>query len=118
LASAIKLWAETGDEQASVSHFQAAFRCLKSLAAKTRAQVLKSDEKSYSLDPATRYRDFRAKCSGRSSSMPAFIGMPSTQSQGHSMAESQTEDTVATMKAVSTSDTIGGSNESCNDSKL
>jgi len=76
LASAVRVWAETGDPVAAVSHFEAAFRCLKSLAAKTRLQVLKSDEHAFGLDPYTRYKGLtRAEaegCNQRSRSMPAF----------------------------------------------
>lgn len=76
LVSAVRVWADTGEAQAAVSHFEAAFRCLKSLAAKTRLQVLKPDEQAYGLDPATRYRGYtlsRVETDGpkRSSSMPA-----------------------------------------------
>lgn len=77
LASAIRVWAETGESKAASSHFEAAFRCLKSLAAKTRGQVLKADEQAYGLDPATRYRGLStAEASGnshRSRSVPAGL---------------------------------------------
>jgi hypothetical protein len=75
LASAIRVWAETGDAGEASSHFEASFRCLKSLAAKTRQQVLKADEQAFGLDPATRYRGLstaEAVGSGhRSRSVPA-----------------------------------------------
>lgn len=56
LASAARLWAQTGDAKLAVSHFETAFRQLKSLAAKTRGAVLKPDAEAYGLDPSTRYR--------------------------------------------------------------
>jgi hypothetical protein len=76
LASAVRVWAESGDAEAAVAHFEASFRCLKSLAAKTRLQVLKEDEQAYSLNPSTRYKGLsRAEADGsnrRSSSMPVM----------------------------------------------
>lgn len=76
LASAIKVWADTSDAHAASCHFEASFRCLKSLAAKTREQVLKSDESAYGLDPATRYRGL-STAEGkqhRSRSVPCWSG--------------------------------------------
>eukprot|EP00931_Biecheleriopsis_adriatica_P123046 TRINITY_DN980_c1_g2_i1.p1 TRINITY_DN980_c1_g2~~TRINITY_DN980_c1_g2_i1.p1 ORF type:complete len:781 (+),score=141.88 TRINITY_DN980_c1_g2_i1:61-2343(+) len=75
LASAAKVWAETGDAAAAQTHFEAAFRQLKSLAAKTRDAVLKSDANTYDLCPSTRYRAWgMASAMGsrrRAASMPS-----------------------------------------------
>lgn len=76
LASSAKVWVESGeDASAAEGHFEAAFRQLKSVAAKTRVQVLRPEESSYGLDPATRYRFAGATGSGngrsRASSVPA-----------------------------------------------
>jgi len=76
LAFAVKVWAETGDAELAVSRFETAFRCLKSLAGKTRQQVLKADEQAFGLDPATRYRGLSQSeaqgSSSRSRSLPCF----------------------------------------------
>mmetsp|Transcript_100650 Transcript_100650/g.270430 ORF Transcript_100650/g.270430 Transcript_100650/m.270430 type:complete len:787 (-) Transcript_100650:79-2439(-) len=72
LASSCKVWSETGDAEAAVSHFESAFSQLKSLAGKTRAAVLKPDDKTFGLDPSSRYR-FAAGAGAirRASSAPA-----------------------------------------------
>mmetsp|Transcript_22491 Transcript_22491/g.49283 ORF Transcript_22491/g.49283 Transcript_22491/m.49283 type:complete len:1072 (+) Transcript_22491:191-3406(+) len=56
LVSACKVFAETGDAEASIAHFEGAFSQLKSLAAKTRSAVLKPDDAAFGLDPTSRYR--------------------------------------------------------------
>eukprot|EP00933_Yihiella_yeosuensis_P062451 TRINITY_DN65409_c0_g1_i1.p1 TRINITY_DN65409_c0_g1~~TRINITY_DN65409_c0_g1_i1.p1 ORF type:complete len:779 (+),score=198.28 TRINITY_DN65409_c0_g1_i1:74-2410(+) len=83
LASAAKVWAESlasgqppeESGHAAEAHFETAFRQLKSLAAKTRTQVLRPDERAYALDPNTRYRFSGASTTGRhrANSMPAFV---------------------------------------------
>uniref|UniRef100_A0A7S1F3T7 [F-actin]-monooxygenase MICAL1-3-like Rossman domain-containing protein n=1 Tax=Noctiluca scintillans TaxID=2966 RepID=A0A7S1F3T7_NOCSC len=77
VCSAAKVWAETRDDDAAINHFDAAFGQLRSLAAKTRANVCKPDEAAYGLDPASRYRYVQVRSLGanalgleRSSSMP------------------------------------------------
>lgn len=77
VCSAAKVWAETRDDDAAVNHFDAAFGQLRSLAAKTRANVCKPDEAAYGLDPSSRYRYVQARALGanamgleRSASMP------------------------------------------------
>jgi len=71
VASAAKVWAETGhDSEAAVCHFEGAFRQLRSLAAKTRINVCKPDEKTYGLDPSTRYRYMSSGPHSRCESMP------------------------------------------------
>lgn len=69
LASAAKLFAESGDAPAAADHFESAFRQLKSLAAQTRDSVLRSDWRAFSLDPSTRYRAVRGT-GGRANSAP------------------------------------------------
>lgn len=76
LASAAKVWTE-GTEDPQV-HFENAFRQLKSLAAKTRDQVLRPEERAYALDPSTRYRFSGSSGGGvvgrhRANSMPASV---------------------------------------------
>lgn len=71
VASAAKVWAETGSAMAAESHFEGAFRQLKSLAAKTRGSVLKPDDSSFALNPSTRYR-VTSVAVGRANSMPAM----------------------------------------------
>mmetsp|Transcript_86743 Transcript_86743/g.280855 ORF Transcript_86743/g.280855 Transcript_86743/m.280855 type:complete len:735 (-) Transcript_86743:68-2272(-) len=73
LASAARVWAETGDDKEAIAHFEAAYGQLKSVAAKTRQAVLRPDEQAYGLDPTTRYRFASAEGRGvRASSMPAM----------------------------------------------
>lgn len=73
LASAARVWVETGDETEAAKHFETAYRQLKSLAAKTRQAVLRPEEQAYGLDPSTRYKFATAEGKqSRASSMPAM----------------------------------------------
>jgi len=71
IASATKVWVQTGSRDEATSHFEAAYRQLKTLSASTRKTVLRPDERAYGLDPASRYR-FASQAQDRSSSMPAI----------------------------------------------
>jgi len=72
-AASCKIWAQSGDTEAASAQFEAAYRQLKSLAAKTRGAVLRPDDRSFGLHPSTRYRfaAVEGKTKGRANSAPA-----------------------------------------------
>lgn len=70
VASAARVWAQTGSSEAAVLHFESAFRQLRSLAAQTREAVCRPNETLYGLDPSTRYRYVSG--SGRCASLPSL----------------------------------------------
>lgn len=73
LASATKVWVESGDDKRASDHFEQAYRQLKTLAAKTRQAVLRPEEQAYSLDPSTRYKQLHSSGGqARAASMPAI----------------------------------------------
>mmetsp|Transcript_45184 Transcript_45184/g.104709 ORF Transcript_45184/g.104709 Transcript_45184/m.104709 type:complete len:729 (-) Transcript_45184:68-2254(-) len=73
LAFAAKVWASSGDAAAAANTFEASYRQLKSLAAKTRETVLRLASQLYTIDPATRYRGFGLDTRrARSNSLPAM----------------------------------------------
>jgi len=55
-SSALAEWSAGASQEVVQQNFAAAFAQLKTLGARTRASVLKSDEKQYGLAPSTRYR--------------------------------------------------------------
>merc|ERR1712232_1382157 len=56
IAHAAACWADGFDREDVRSEFTAAYTQLKSLGAASRKEILRDDERSYSLDPRTRYR--------------------------------------------------------------
>lgn len=73
MASSVKIWAQSTDEAAAEIAFENAYSQLKSLAAKTKDSVLRSDEELFGLDPSTRYRYLGAgfaRGASRSRSVP------------------------------------------------
>merc|ERR1719277_2431202 len=72
-AASCKIWAQSGDTEAASAQFEAAYRQLKSLAAKTRGAVLRPDDRAFRLHPTTRYRfaAVEGKAKGRANSAPA-----------------------------------------------
>jgi len=73
-AASCKIWAQSGDIDAASAQFEAAYRQLKSLAAKTRSAVLRPDDRAFGLHPTTRYRfaAVEGKTRGRANSAPAM----------------------------------------------
>eukprot|EP00746_Dinoflagellata_sp_MGD_P153892 gnl/MRDRNA2_/MRDRNA2_84512_c0_seq5.p1 gnl/MRDRNA2_/MRDRNA2_84512_c0~~gnl/MRDRNA2_/MRDRNA2_84512_c0_seq5.p1 ORF type:complete len:689 (+),score=122.86 gnl/MRDRNA2_/MRDRNA2_84512_c0_seq5:89-2068(+) len=73
MAWSIKTWALTSNDLAAETAFENAYTQLKSLAAKTKDSVLRSDD-GFALDPSTRYRYLGVSGGGggssRSKSMP------------------------------------------------